>query len=537
MSVPDALAPGTVIGTSYIVETLVNRGGFGAIYRGVDTGEGNRPCAIKETYDVTPAARRQALMEASVLFTVRSQHLPRIYDVLEAYGRFYIIMQFVEGENLLELLRARVGFQRVGLQEPHQHVPGPFPEQEVLTWLLPILDVLQEMHSRTPAVLHRDIKPANIILTPQQTAVLVDFGLTKLYDPKSTTSSLVQAVSEGFSPPEQYIGQTSPQSDIYAMAATIYLLLTNRLPPVALKRAAQDTLLMPRLLNPALSLPTEQALLKALAVQADQRYACMRDFAQALRTPSLSAYAEPTIAVGLSALPGPQAPLVLPVPTAPGRPIAPPTQSMQTAPPVSPMGVSSPFSPSSSPYPQLPDAPRYKAAAPIAFPPQRQKAKRVDSFGQGCLWGMFQGIVAALLVLLLKEESAFYLGISLGFFVYVMAGFMTTRRGSASWHGAISGYWTGIISTVLFWVALGVGILVLLVQQIQRDTSQAGGSLPPNEIGHAWQLIRPVLPRVMLIQHAQPWVNLLAFLLVGLFLAISLGWLGGIVGVLNVSRK
>ncbi|GCE16935.1 protein kinase [Dictyobacter kobayashii] len=81
----------------YIIGNLINQGGFGAVYRGVDTSEKNRPCAIKETYDVTPAARRQALMEASVLFTVRSPHLPEVYDALEANGRFYLIMQLIEG--------------------------------------------------------------------------------------------------------------------------------------------------------------------------------------------------------------------------------------------------------------------------------------------------------------------------------------------------------------------------------------------------------------------------------------------------------
>ncbi|HEU5228878.1 MAG TPA: protein kinase, partial [Ktedonobacteraceae bacterium] len=106
MGLPSTLIPGTTIGNHYIVGNLINRGGFGAVYRGVDTSEGGRPCAIKETYDVTPAARRQALMEASVLFTIRSKHLPEIYDALEANGRFYLVMQLIEGQNLLELLRS-----------------------------------------------------------------------------------------------------------------------------------------------------------------------------------------------------------------------------------------------------------------------------------------------------------------------------------------------------------------------------------------------------------------------------------------------
>src|SRR5579859_8147884 len=120
MSLPSTLAPGTVIGSSYSIGDLINRGGFGAVYRGTDISEGNRAVAIKETYDVTPAARRQALMEASVLFTVRSKHLPEVYDAFEANGRFYLVMQLIEGQNLLQLLRARIAPAPLGMQQPHQ---------------------------------------------------------------------------------------------------------------------------------------------------------------------------------------------------------------------------------------------------------------------------------------------------------------------------------------------------------------------------------------------------------------------------------
>ena len=211
MGLPLPLSPGTVIDGHYIVGDLISSGGFGAVYRGIDTSEGNRPCAIKETYDVTPAARRQALMEASVLFTVRSEHLPQIYDALEENGRFYLVMQLIEGQTLLSLLRSRIGSEPPGERQPHQYSSGPCSEQEVLNWLLPIMQVLQELHSRNPAVIHRDIKPGNIILTPRGTAVLVDFGLTRLYDPMSGTQTMVRAVTEGFSPLEQYVGKTSPQ--------------------------------------------------------------------------------------------------------------------------------------------------------------------------------------------------------------------------------------------------------------------------------------------------------------------------------------
>src|SRR3984893_11274810 len=199
-----SLTPGTVIQGHYVVQVLLNEGGFGSVYHAVDTGDGNRPCAIKETYDVTPAARRRALTEVAILSTIHSPHLPQVYEAFEYQGRFYLVMQLIEGQNLLELSKSW---------------GRPFSEQEIMRWLLPVMDVLQELHSRNPAVIHRDIKPGNIILRPDERAVLVDFGLTSLYDPSRTSNTMVRAVSEGFSPVEQYVGKTTPQSDIYAMAA------------------------------------------------------------------------------------------------------------------------------------------------------------------------------------------------------------------------------------------------------------------------------------------------------------------------------
>src|SRR5215467_4714831 len=273
------LDSGTTIGGHYVIDGLINKGGFGSVYRGIDSSEGDSLCAIKETYDITPVARRRALMEASVLFTVKSTHLPRVYDAFEANGRFYLVMQLIEGNTLQQILRLK---------------GRPCSEQEVINWLVPIMHILNELHSRNPAVIHRDIKPGNIILTPDQTAVLVDFGLTKLYDPNSDTQTLVRAVSQGYSPVEQYVGKTSPQSDIYAMAATMYFLLTLKLPPESVNRSYRDELIAPSLLNPMLSQNMERALLKALSVDADQRYRSMDEFAQALQNLSYTPFADST---------------------------------------------------------------------------------------------------------------------------------------------------------------------------------------------------------------------------------------------------
>jgi len=521
MSLPSALTPGTTIGNHYIVGHLINRGGFGAVYQGVDTSEGGRPCAIKETYDVTPAARRQALMEASVLFTIRSKHLPEIYDALEANGRFYLIMQLIEGQNLLELLRSRVPGGIVGEQEPYRQATGPCSEQEVLSWLLPIIDVLQELHSRNPPVLHRDIKLGNIILTPQHTSVLVDFGLTKLYDPVSSTQTIVKAVSEGFSPIEQYLGKTSPQSDVYAMAATMYLLLTNRLPPASISRASHDNLIAPRLIVPAISPKMERVLLKGLAVNADQRYQSMREFAQALRDPAFTAFTDPTVAVSPMGGNGSAQTIRASSPSTQNSALpAPPVHSYAPV-PQSPRGSSSRYSPPSPVYPipqgyvMVPQS-AFTAARPLPTP-----------FGQGCLWGLIQGVLSGLIVAFMPKQEYFFLAIMMGFLFYMVAGFTATRRGGGSLRGAWAGYWAGIISTFMFWIVLFITITIRVAQFMQVQGRRA------SDLGRVWRLFLPdILKQPPSTSAGQsPWSGLLIFVLGGLLLAFVLGWIGGIFGI------
>ncbi len=534
MSLPIALSPGTTIGNHYIIQSLINSGGFGAVYRGIDTSEGNRLCAIKETYDVTPAARRQALMEASVLFTVRSKHLPEVYDALESNGRFYLVMQLIEGQNLFQLLRSRVPGGLVGEQEPQRAVRGPCSEQEVLSWLLPIMDILQELHSRRPAVIHRDIKPGNIILTPRQTAVLVDFGLTKLYDPALSTQTMTRAVTEGFSPLEQYMGQTSPASDIYALAATMYLLLTNRMPPVATKRGVRDELIAPRLLNPSLSLNAEHVLLKALALHSQDRYQSMQDFSQALQGFSFSSHADQTIAVGP---PTSQPSLVLPAPSGPttyatgyagaqstpqnpsggngsNGTYAPPRGGNQRP----PSGYAPPgYAPPNQQGYMMPQAPYPQKVRPLPNP-----------FNQGCLWGLLQGVLAALLVISMRQAAYFDLAILMGFVFYVIAGFTTTRRGGSSLRGGWAGYWAGVTSTVIFWFTFCVGLLIRLSQYMRAHSEVQHRS--SDAVNNALHAVLPNFPNYKLLPQQLPIVNVAVILVAGVVIAFSLGWIGGIMG-------
>jgi len=156
-----------------------------------------------------------------------------------------------------------------------------------------------------------------------------------------------------------------------------------------------------------------------------------------------------------------------------------------------------------------------------------------SSFGQGCLFGLIQAILAAVLVLFLRKEVFFYLAIFIGCIFYVLAGLTTTFRGGSFWRGGWSGFWAGVTSTIMFWIVLGVGLLISLVQRVYADNSYAqqhGTSLPQNEIARAWRAILPPLPIHVTAPTANPGTNILILLGCGLLLAIILGCIGGYVG-------
>lgn len=517
MSLP-LLQPGTQIGGQYRVDTLINRGGFGAVYRGYDTGENSRPCAIKETYDISPAARRRALREVGILLTVKNQHLPEVYDAFEDNGRFYVVMQLIEGQNLLQML----------------HTYGvPFSEQRVLAWLLPIMDVLHELHTRPSPVIHRDIKPANIIIAPKQCAVLVDFGLTRLYNPEDTTQTIERAVSHGFSPLEQYLGTTSPLSDMYSLAATMYMLVTNFAPPSSMQRSYRDELIAPRLLNPTLSPHVEHALLQALALKPENRFQNMEAFAQALRNPAFRAHNDQTSAFQYAPTRPDSAPGQVPPSTQSSVYEQQPVAHIPTVRGEASAGTKSGNAGKSA---QL-----YANARPIT-PQQRQRqsAGRIPvparplpgAFNQGCLWGSLQGVLAALIVLLLRKEADFYVAIATGFMFYFIAGFMTMRNGGKSSRGAEAGFWAGIISTIVFWLCLVVGLFVIVLQNSSEVQSPNGTTRTSTALYRAWRLVMPVVNNHAIVQ-MRPMLVITIFLGCGLLLAIGFGWIGGILAKAN----
>jgi Tol biopolymer transport system component len=259
---------GDILNKRYRIENVLGQGGMGAVYRALDVNLGV-PIALKENLFITEEYARQFKREANILASLRHPHLPRVTDhfVFEGEGQ-YLVMDFVEGEDLRERL------ERDDL----------IPEEEALPWFLEICDALAYLHTRTPPILHRDIKPGNIKITPEGKAILVDFGLAKVADDDGSTTTGAKAMTPGFSPPEQYgTGPTDARTDVYSLAATLYVALTGAIPEDALERAmGRETLTPLRKWNSKISSGIARAVERALSIPPDDRYQSIGEFAAAL---------------------------------------------------------------------------------------------------------------------------------------------------------------------------------------------------------------------------------------------------------------
>jgi serine/threonine-protein kinase len=259
---------GETINGRYRIIAPISQGRFGAVYRAWDENL-DQTVALKENLHVSPEAQRQFRREATLLANLRHPNLPRVIDhfIIPERGQ-YLIMDFIEGRSLAELLRAN---------------GRPFSEAEVLPWIRQVCSALAYLHGRQPPIIHRDIKPENIIITPESQATLVDFGISKVLAEELTTTVGARGITPGYSPPEQYGGTTDARSDIYALGATLYTLLAGRKPTDSVLLVAGDEpLTPPRVINGALKPATEDTILKAMKLDRSKRFTDVNSLLAAL---------------------------------------------------------------------------------------------------------------------------------------------------------------------------------------------------------------------------------------------------------------
>jgi len=253
---------GSLVNGRYRVERVLGQGGMGAVYATIDENLGIA-VALKENLFTTDEYARQFRREATILATLRHPNLPRVTDhfVIPEKGQ-YLVMDFVDGEDLRHRLERQ----------------GALKEAEVVEWAKQICEAVNYLHSQRRPILHRDIKPANIRITSDGRAVLVDFGLAKMAG--TTTTVGPRGMTPGFAPPEQSGGgQVDARADIYAVAATLYQVLTGAMPEDGLDRAMGYASLTPvRTRNPKTSEWLALAIEKGLEVRVEDRFRSASDF-------------------------------------------------------------------------------------------------------------------------------------------------------------------------------------------------------------------------------------------------------------------
>jgi serine/threonine protein kinase len=282
------LTTGTVLRRRYKIIAPVGQGGMGAVYRAEDLRLEGRVCAVKEVRpdpDATPGALAQAQeqfhREASILARLDHPNLPKVSDMFVEGRREYLVMDFVDGHDLRQLM------------EEKRRRDEFLDEKQVREWADQLCDALEYLHSQDPPVLHRDIKPANIKLAPGGLIKLVDFGLVKLLaaDDSSTVTVLQGRGTVAYTPLEQYgvdTGHTDIRSDIYSLGATLYHLLTNQPPADAKQRFLNpNALVFPREINPRMSPAMERSILAAIAMHPDPRPQNIAAFRELLNSGSL----------------------------------------------------------------------------------------------------------------------------------------------------------------------------------------------------------------------------------------------------------
>lgn len=283
------LTEGTILQGRYRIVRQLGQGGMGAVYEAVDERL-DTTVALKETFFADEKLRKQFEREARLLARMHHPALPRVSDHFnEGEGQF-LVMQYIAGQDLFEMLAAR---------------NTPFPEDQVARWGDQLCDALDYLHTQDPQIIHRDIKPQNLKLTARGQVVLLDFGLAKGSAGQLTaitTSASIFGYTPNYAPLEQIQGKgTDPRSDLYALGATLYHLVTNVKPPDALSRAAavvngqDDPLLPANQVAAAVGAGLANVLSKAMSQRRDDRFTTATDMRAALQAADYQAGDEETV--------------------------------------------------------------------------------------------------------------------------------------------------------------------------------------------------------------------------------------------------
>ncbi len=280
------LQPGTLLGGGkYTIEQKIGEGGFGITYRAVQSAL-NRIVCIKEYFpagrstritahntvmpqgidEVTYEKYRQAFRkEAETLASLQHPSIVEVIDIFDENNTSYMVMPFIEGRSLQQIVKEQ----------------GPLDYPQAVNYLAQVADAVAYIHEHH--ILHRDIKPDNILVTADYRAILIDFGSAREFI-NDKTQSHTSILTHGYAPTEQYSTNSRKGSytDIYALGATFYFILTGSVPLDAAARMTEE-MMEPKALNPAIPDEANRTILKAMQMRAPDRHQSVQEFMDDLR--------------------------------------------------------------------------------------------------------------------------------------------------------------------------------------------------------------------------------------------------------------
>jgi len=285
------LQPGVILGRRYEIKRLLKAGGMGSVYEALDSRFEKQSVALKEMLNQSTGTAEQQYMidrfkeEAKILRNLRHMNLPGVIDYFIEAGRYYLVMDYIEGKDLETVLQS---YGERGV-----------PENLVIEWSKQVLDALEYLHSQSPPIVYRDLKPCNIMLRSSDNRImLVDFGIARTVNPGSDTTK-TGIGTPAFAPRELFAGKPEPRTDIYSLGATMHCLLTGIIPTTPFSFRPLH------IHNTKISSELEAIVMKALEMEVENRYGSAKDMKDVLNKISPEPLAQPPAAptVPYSAVP------------------------------------------------------------------------------------------------------------------------------------------------------------------------------------------------------------------------------------------
>ncbi len=259
---------GKIINNRYVIVNGIASGGFGVVYLSRDLNLPGKHWAVKEMHQAEgiplDIVERSFRIEAQILAGLEHPNIPGIVDFFVEDKKLYLVMDYISGETLDKMIK--------NLKE-HDY----FPEDTVIGWAITICDVLQYLHERPKPIIFRDMKPSNIMITGHGDLKLIDFGIAKIFQGSTSQVTQYALLTGGYAPPEQWLGKAEPKSDIYALGATLFHILTRHHP-------RDFTPYFPPVseLNPSVSNTLSKIIAKSLELKPKDRFQSIGEVKQAL---------------------------------------------------------------------------------------------------------------------------------------------------------------------------------------------------------------------------------------------------------------